>query len=212
MNDLQLRFETRDQGVTLRPYVDGNDLLAEYQNSQGRDPDDLLPPLSSRLFPSGEGHLVIMGVCSCGEAGCGSLSFSIRREAGDVIWEPTPVAHDETLNRAYRFELRAYLDAIDGAAGDPPAGEGAGRRVARMIRLRLGMYDQRYESLAVFHHARIDWVSAWPWTSDTVKVSVTNADGQTVHEFTPQLETEAQFGARVMAELVRLRMPGKQMR
>lgn len=208
MDSLQLRFETRDQNITLRPYVDGHDLLADYENERGRDPDDLLPPLSSRLFPSSERHLVIMGVCSCGESGCGSLALSIRREGGDVIWEPAPVAHDETLSRSYRFELRAYLDAIDAAAANPPVGEGVGRRVARMVRLGLGMYDQHYESLVVFHRARIDWVSAWPWSSDVVEVSVTNADEQTVHEFTQQRETEAQFAARVMAELMRLRMPG----
>jgi hypothetical protein len=208
MDSLQLRFETDDRNITLRPYVNGHDLLAGYENNQGRDPDELLPPLSSRLCPSVKGHLVMMGVCSCGELGRGCLALTLRREGGDVIWEPAPAAGRETLSRSYRFELRAYLDAVDSAAGAPPAGEGVGRRVARMIRLRLGMYDQQYESLAVFHQARIDWISAWPWTSDIVRASVTSAEGQTVHEFTRKLETEQEFGARVMSELDALRMPG----
>jgi hypothetical protein len=207
MNRLQLRYDIAEQTVTVRPFVDGIDILDGYRNSQGRDPDDLLPPLSTQLLPTRGGHPAILGVCSCGEPGCGSLAVSIRRAGSEVLWQPAEIAGYETLRRSYRFELVPYLEAVDTAAGDPPAGEGTGRRVARRVRAALGMYDLRYGSLAMFHEARIDWISAWPWRSHAVKASVTTTAGQTVHEYTAELdETEDQFAARVTAELARFRL------
>ena len=208
MNTLQLRYAIIDDAVTLRPLIDGVDVLDDYVNSQGRDPNHLLPPLSTRLFPARGAHRVIIGVCSCGETGCGSLEMSVRRSGNEVLWEPVEAAKDETLRRPYQFDLRAYLDAVDGAAGDPPAGEGLGRRVARDVRMRLGMYDQRHESMTMFHRATIDWISAWPWNSPVVKASVTSSAGQSVHEFTLQRdESEDRFAARIATELARLRLP-----
>lgn len=206
MNKLELRYDITDERITLRPCVDGVDMLASYENNQGRDPDDLLPPLSSQLLPVSIGHSTLLGVCSCGESGCGSLIVSIRRDQSEVLWEPAESAGQETLNRSYLFELTGYLDAIDRAAGEPPFGEGRGRRVARIVRLQLGMYDQRYESMTVFHRARIDWITAWPWTSDVVRASVTTAGEQLVLEFGSQLdEDDVQFARRVAAQLARLR-------
>lgn len=207
MNLLQLRYDVSEQSITLRPFVDGFDILDDYKHSQGRDPDDLLPPLSTHLFPTRGGHEAILGVCSCGEAGCGSLAVAIRRAGSEVTWGPAEAPGCETLSRSYRFELLAYLDAVDAAAGDPPAGEGKGRRVARQVRRALEMYDQRYGTLRAFHEARIDWISAWPWTSHTVRASVTTAAGQTVHEYTADLEeSETQFASRVSAEFAKLRL------
>lgn len=207
MNQLEFRYDITDGRITLRPYIDAVDVLAGYKNSQGRDPDALLPPLSSQLFPVSIGFPTVLGVCSCGESGCGSLTASIRRDHGEVLWEPAESPESETLSRSYRFALTDYLDAIDRAAGDPPFGEGQGRRVARIVRLQLGMYDRRYESMTAFHRARIDWISAWPWTSNVVRASVTTAGEQMIHEFVPQLdEDDAQLAGRIAAQLVRLRM------
>lgn len=210
MNKLQLSYHVSENAVTLRPFIDDDDLLSGYRNSQGRDPDDLLPPLSTRLFPARGAHRVIVGVCSCGETGCGSLTISIRRSGNEVLWEPVEATMYETLRRGYRFGLRSYLDAVDTAAGDPPAGEGIGRRVARDVRMRLGMYDQQYESMRLFHTASIDWIGAWPWDSPVVKASVTSDSGQAVHQFTLQLdESEEQLAVRIASELAKLRLPAK---
>lgn len=202
MNKLQLRYEVHDDQLTLRPFIDGQDLLHGYRNDQGLDPHRLLPPISSVLLPVRAGNVAIIGVCSCGETGCGSLSVRLARIGSEVIWEPEPDPDYETVTRTYRFDLQQYLDAVDDAAGDPPWGEGRGRRVSRAVRLSLGLYDQAYESLAVFHTGTVDWVSAWPWTSDVVKVSITSDGQQEIYEFAAGLdETEAELAARVASEV-----------
>ena len=66
----------------------------------------------------------------------------------------------------------------------------------------LGLYDQPYDSLAIFQTAKVDWISAWPWGSDDVKVSLTNAEGQDVLVFSPaDTESNHDFAARVAANL-----------
>ncbi|MFN8073886.1 MAG: hypothetical protein U0Q15_00530 [Kineosporiaceae bacterium] len=216
---------------SIRPFVDDLDLLLGYQNPKGLDPDDLLPPLSTRLLPTRAGTPVLLGRCSCGEAGCGSLQARVRREGDDVVWEPTQ-APDETLTRAYRFALRAYLDAVDDAASDRVAyrhadptdddatdtsgtvplartvPEGSGRRVARGIRRALRLYDQVNDTLSMFYVARLDWVSAWPWDSPDVQASVTTRGLQETLTFTAQPdEDEDDFGRRVMKDLDTRRRP-----
>lgn len=208
MNAVRFRFAIDERGTaSLRPVVDGLDLLAGYRNDQGLDPERLLPPLSHALYPARTGRDVVVGACSCGETGCGSLSLHVRRAGPDVVWEPvTGTLPDETIAREYRFPLAEYLDALDDAGDDRP-GEGRGPRVARQVRQLLGRYDQQYDSLALFQVAGVDWVSAWPWASSTVKVSITKAGTQTRYEFDATLdETDNRFAARVASEIARLRM------
>lgn len=217
---------------SLRPFVDGEDLLLGYANPKGLDPDRLLPPLSTRLIPTRAGAPVVLGTCSCGEAGCGNLSARVRRDGDHVVWEPGG-SRDETLDRAYRFDVRAYLDAVDDAAAerapfpdaDPteddaadtsgavPTGalvpEGLGRRVARDVSHGLGLYSQVGGSLAAFHVARVDWVSAWPWESAEIEASVT-ADGgvqQVLRYAAEPGESETDLAARIARDLDGRRMP-----
>lgn len=215
---------------SLRPCVDGRDLLLGYANPKGLDPDALLPPLSTRLLPTREGATVVLGACACGETGCGSLSARVRREGGDVVWEPHR-APDETLDATYRFGLQAYLDAVDDATaarmaypdadpvddatGGPDAvstgdavAEGLGRRVARDVRHALRLQEQVDAAVSLFHVARIDWVSAWPWSSPDVRASVTTNGTQEVLTFVAQHdEDEDGFTRRVLVELDARRMP-----
>jgi hypothetical protein len=210
MNTIGWRFETTEHLAALRPIVDGRELLEKYRNNQGLDPDRLLPPLAHVLFPTRQPRRLVVGACSCGETGCGSLVVTLRRVGNEVIWEPWEANGVETLSRDYRFELTQYLDAIDAAAEDRP-GEGRGRRVSRRAKQALGFYDGRYDVLSQFHEAKVDWISAWPWTSDVVKASVTSLDGQVVHEFTAQPgESEEQFASRVCADLNQRRWPRKE--
>lgn len=206
MNILQFRCDTTDDQLTLRPFIDGIDLLAGHRNSQGRDPDVLLPPLSTALLPTGASRGLILGVCSCGETGCGSLTLTLRRVKDAVVWEPG--GDGETLTRSYQFDLVQYLDAIDAAAGDRAWGEGRGRRVARTVRVMLGSYYGKFESLSMFHSANLDWIGAWPWTSDVVKASVSNHEGQKVYEFVAAAdESDAEFAARVATEINQMLLP-----
>lgn len=206
MNRLSLQIAVTNGAATLRPTIDGRDFLAEYKNDEGLDPERLLPPLSYALLPTRRPRRVIVGACSCGETGCGSLSMSLRRAGNEVVWEALESARDETLRREYRFDLEQYLDAVDAAADDRP-GEGRGRRIARRVRLALGLYDGEYDSLTMFHQAKVDWISAWPWDSDTVRASLTSASGQTVREFDAQPnESDDHFMARVCSVLNDLRL------
>lgn len=217
---------------SLRPFVDDADLLLGYRNPKGLDPDALLPPLSTLLLPTRAGTEVVLGICACGEAGCGSMGARLRRDGADVLWEPGRHP-EETLRRAYRFDLRTYLDAVDDAAADraayraadptdpdaadtsgtvptgPTVAEGVGRRVARRVRRALRLHEQVSGSVALFHVAHVSWVSAWPWESPDVQASVMTDGAQQVLTFTAATgEHEAEFAARVASDLDARRMPG----
>jgi hypothetical protein len=95
---------------------------------------------------------------------------------------------------------------VDEAADDRP-GEGRGSKVARHVHQLLGQYDQLYNSLTLFHEARVDWIGAWPWTSSTVKASITRAGTQAVHEFNAMPEeTDNRFAVRIAREIAQLRL------
>ena len=187
MSTLQFRYAVVDGAATVRPIVNDEDLLASHGHWRGPDPDRLLPPLSSGLLPTRAGRMTTLGVCSCGEVGCGRLSITVRRDGADVLWEPAlPAAGmvvGATLDRDVRIPLSEYLEAVDQAADERP-GEGQGRRVARQVRMRLDRHDDVYGDRPL-DFGRCDWVSAWPWDSDAVQVSVSGPAGQRVHEFLP---------------------------
>lgn len=201
VNELRFRYQLDAGDATLRPIVDGLDMLQSYRNDQGLSPDRLLPPLSSLLLPTRSDRRVLIGCCSCGETGCGSLGLRLRRLGSEVLWEPDERSQYESLSRSLRFDLRQYLDAVDDAAEDRP-GEGRGSRVSRQVRLMLGLYDQAYDSLTLFQVAKVDWISGWPWESDVVKVSLTSETGQEVAEFSAALgESDREFATRVAAHV-----------
>ena len=204
MNTLQLRYDVHDDRLTLRPFIDGHDLLRDHENDLGIDPDRLLPPLSSALLPTRWGHVVLVGSCGCGELGCGSLSVRLSRAGSEVLWQSEPAPHHETIARTYRFELQNYLDAVDDAVENPPSDEGRGRRVSRAVRLFLGLHDHAHERVDEFVDASVDWVSAWPWTGDVVRVSITTNGRQKIHEFAPvRGETEDEHAARIVNQIHR---------
>lgn len=164
-----------DGGGTLRPLIGGQDVLAGHSNSRGRDPDDLLPPLSDLLLPTRGGRHVVIGSCTCGYTGCGSLSMIVRRAGSTVCWEPFDTGRRETLHRTYRFDLLQYLDAVDTAAEVRP-GEGRARRIVRQVTRRLLLTDEVADGVARVRPQGIAWISSWPWHSDAVSVLVDGAD------------------------------------
>jgi hypothetical protein len=97
------------------------------------DPVGLLPPDSRALLPTRHPTPVMIGVCSCGEPGCGSLWMQVRRDGDEVVWGPTQHPPRGSVRRPWRFGLVPYLDAIDAAAG-PWSWEGPSRLLARELR------------------------------------------------------------------------------
>jgi hypothetical protein len=202
MNDLRLRYVVDDASVSLRPIIDGVDLLSDSRNSTGLEPDALLPPVSSVLFPTRAGRSIDLGACSCGEVGCGSLRITVRRQKDVAVWEPAERFPDETISRTYRFNLIDYLDAIDAAAGDRP-GEGRGRRVARMVEVQMGRKDQRVPRLKSLMGVSVDWVTAWPWSTDKVRASVSSIAGQEIIEYGPRPhESDERYAERIVEDLL----------
>jgi hypothetical protein len=198
VSGLELRLKLVDGVPSLRPVIDGEDLLSGYANSEGRDPDELLPPLSGVLLPTAIGRRALIGSCGCGEIGCGALAVLVRRDRATVTWGPVSSPGPETLSRTYRFELEQYLDAIDGASRDRP-GEGRGRALARTILVGLRDYDDRYGKR---FGADIDWVSGGRWGDDDVQASLSTDGGQEISTFAPDSgESDEQFASRVVSAL-----------
>ncbi len=154
----RLRIETGVDGhqPTVRLLVDGVDLLesqqpAVFPDGSPRpagprwfgppDPVGLLPPESSVLLPTAGGSAAMVGICTCGEPGCGSLWLRVSCDGDTVVWSPDPTAAGNTVDRSWRFELLPYLDAVDTAAAAALAGEDRARRLARELRHRRDALD-----------------------------------------------------------------------
>jgi hypothetical protein len=100
----------------------------------GPDPADLLPPFSRALLPSAAPTPLMIGICGCGNDGDYSLWVSLRRDGRQVVWEPMQVTEQghRSVRETWRFDLVAYLDAIDAATG-PWQWESTVRLVAREL-------------------------------------------------------------------------------
>ena len=207
LNVRSLRFVLEEGDVaTLRPVIDGHDLLHGARMIMGCNPDDLLSRRRVELLPiTGSGHAAI-GVCTCGVLGCGAFRVSVRRDGDVVEWGPFPVG--QTVTRTYRFGLVAYLDELQAARLLRPY-EGRGHRTAREVtRLLMGDPDDKEQPMLP-GVTRVDWVSAWPWTSDVVQACVAPGGGDTeIIEFTalPD-EDDTAFAERIVEALWRLAWP-----
>ncbi|HEY4020638.1 MAG TPA: hypothetical protein VGM75_18240 [Pseudonocardiaceae bacterium] len=132
LNELRIDTGERHSRAETQLFIDGVDLLDSQRFTvrsdgstigDGRtigfrptDPVGLLPPDSRVLLPSAIPTSAMVGICSCGESGCGSLYLRVRRDGDVVLWEPEPNPPHHTVNRTWRFDLRQYLDAIDAGA------------------------------------------------------------------------------------------------
>jgi len=215
LNVLSFRFVLEDVepdrggggDATLRPVIDGVDVLDSAPSLIGRDPDALLGP-SLDLLPSFDGCDVAVGVCTCGELGCDAFRVVVRRDGDVVRWSPSD--RGQTVRQTYVFGLVRYLDALDAARALRPH-EGRGRRIAHEIRGRFGA---RYgvDRPLIQSWARIEWVSSWPWTSDTVRACVEPSGGpQDVLDLAPLPgESDHEAAVRIGDLLVDLaaRRPG----
>jgi hypothetical protein len=136
-----LRIETgqTENRATTSIFLDGVDILLTSPRVGSSeflppDPTGLLPPDSRVLLASAVPSDAMIGTCTCGVAGCGSLWMRVRRDGGRVLWEPHPRPPRSTIDRPWIFQLGPYLDAIDAGTASMLAADNHGRRMARALR------------------------------------------------------------------------------
>jgi hypothetical protein len=72
-----------------------------------------------------------------------------------------------------------------------------------MVELRLGRKDQRVPRLPTLMGVSIDWVTAWPWTTDKVRASLTWDEGHELVEYGPQpRESDERYADRIVENLM----------
>lgn len=131
------------------------------------DPDSLLPPDSAILLPAEHPKHAMIGVCDCGEPGCGSLWLQVRREGDTVCWEPDPHSPWASIDRTWSFALRPYLDAIDAGQRSTLTWQTRPRRLARELRRRRDSLFGFQMINAVTHlPMRLLNAKAWPGQDD----------------------------------------------
>jgi hypothetical protein len=141
------------------------------------DPVGLLPPDSRVLLPSAVPSRAMVGVCSCGEAGCDSLWLQVRRDGDDVWWEPVTVHVGHSIDTAWRFGLRQYHDAIDAGTASL-TWEQRPRLLARRLRAER---DVLYGFPVPTHYWLLD-AQAWPGL-DQINITVTGPTGVSHHQW-----------------------------
>lgn len=123
----------------------------------------------------------MVGICSCGESGCGSLWMVVHRENHLVVWEPDPNAPRSSIDTTWRFELRQYLDAVDDGHRSTVAWETRPQLFARDLRRRrdslfgFGMGNSRRET-----GGQLLDVRCWP---DVYYVTIRLAEKGGVREY-----------------------------
>jgi hypothetical protein len=140
------------------------------------DPVGLLPPDSRVLLPSVAPSRAMVGVCSCGEAGCASLWLQVRRDGDDVWWEPVTVQIGHSVDTAWRFGLRQYLDAIDAGTASL-TWEQRPRLLARRL---LAERDVLFGFPSPTHYWLLD-AHAWPGF-DQINITVAGPTGIGHHQ------------------------------
>ena len=152
------------------------------------DPLGLLPPDSSALLPAAAPRHAMVGICSCGEAGCSSLWLQLRREGSQVIWEPDPNSPRSSIDIAWTCELRQYLDAVDDGQRSTLRWETRARLLARELRRqREGLFGFPMIDLVARTELTLLNVLAWPGRDDIILQIATN-DG--VRELTVHVDDD----------------------
>ena len=136
--------ETNDHEVCLT--AEGESLIGHFSDGLiGMDPDDLLSdPCPLRAEDSS--RRVVIGRCSCGIVGCGSVEIEIRRDHDEVIW----MAGDSS--RQVRFRAAQYDAEVERALLDH-TWETPDRTAARLIALAVDRTALRQKGF------ELSWVS-----------------------------------------------------
>jgi hypothetical protein len=121
---VQASPETNDHEVCL--LSDGQDLIARFETDMmGLDPDDILIE-PSPLQASDTPHTVVIGRCTCGIIGCGSVEVLISRVGSTVSWTSPYSA------TTVRFDAAQYAAELERAVVDF-SWETPDRTAARLI-------------------------------------------------------------------------------
>ncbi|MGW1142094.1 hypothetical protein [Streptomyces zhihengii] len=152
--------------VELRPFVDGEDILARaFTDGPGEDPRHLLLP-DGPFTADAEPHEVRLAEAECTEGCCGALYVTVRHEGDHVIWggwrNPD---EDEVELPEFRFDAREYRAEVDRAVHDL-SWEWPARTVARLLERHL---RERADALARWE-CELNSVSAWSWEPDRIRV------------------------------------------
>ncbi len=123
MHAIALQFESSpySNDHQVRPVIDGIDLLRDMA-------DDLLgldPPQLFRQPALSRGGNLVVGRCSCGDAGCGAVRVDVEVADRFVTWQ-------FGTERSYHFELQQYLECIERASLNT-SWESVGRTVERLV-------------------------------------------------------------------------------
>jgi hypothetical protein len=123
MNLIVLHFEASpySNDHQVRPVIDGIDLLRDLAG----DCLGIDPPQFFRQPALGRKGKLLIGRCSCGDVGCGSVLVEVARVDRGVTWQ----FRDE---RAYHFELHQYLECFERASLNT-TWESVGRTAERLV-------------------------------------------------------------------------------
>jgi len=125
MHAIALQFESSpySNDHQVRPVIDGIDLLRD----MGDDLLGLDPPQLFRQPALSRGGDLVVGRCSCGDAGCGAVRVDVEVADRSVTWQVG-------TERTYHFELQQYLECIERASRNT-SWESVGRTAERLVSL-----------------------------------------------------------------------------
>jgi hypothetical protein len=185
-SSLELRVtvpEPDQRGATceIRPVVDGRDLLAEADFTEGPGID---PTKVGSLVATPDPHEVLLAEALCTEGCCGSINVTVRREGDQVLWTAWRNPDNEDLALPdFTFDAGDYDREITRAAADL-SWEWPARTVARLLKADLSARTVWQQEWGF----EVTAVSAWPWQRDQISVFLFSPDRAAIAAGRPYLQ------------------------
>ncbi|MFC0112948.1 hypothetical protein [Kibdelosporangium aridum] len=160
--NLDLRIVAPDPGslVEVRPFVDGQDIIAQADpDFPGDDPKTLL----GELVATDDAREVRLAEAVCTVGCCGALFVTIQRNGGEVVWNGWRNPDDPELELAeMRFDAAAYDAEVRRVTADH-SWEWPARTVARLLDAELrehedwfARWDCEFSGIGVYRADSID--------------------------------------------------------
>ncbi|GAA1257459.1 hypothetical protein GCM10009665_54780 [Kitasatospora nipponensis] len=175
----------REGAVQLRPFVDGEDLLARgFPDEPGVDPG-LLLVAGGPLEAGPVARTARLAESECTQACCGALDVTVRQVGDEVVWNDwRNTADDRITLPELRFAAAQYHAELARAVADH-GWEWPARTVARLLEERLRAEGARAEGLRREDRwpdrweCELRWVAAWHWEPERVRVGFLDRRGST---------------------------------